>query len=574
MRYEEITNYLNDHSIIELSDHFGIPIPTLYRYLKRHGYTPVISDGYLIKNNELISDIDFGPKINSIAAGLVLSGACMGEHSMSITKSWSEIVGVLCAYMMLRPYSVGIKAVSGDKLLYECSLLFEGSPWDAIGPEGIGIWCMLSGARYGTGFLIHIPPMHMNRLQDNVMMLNQKYRWDFKIGKNFIYVPAGSSAVRVASPYIHEHYFHRIGVSADKCGMWIKEQPWYDELEKIRIKAVHPFIKRVPFTGAMYRAFDDEQKKKYLAAVFDQVRVRGFPYVLITDKDRENLFENMKRSTTKVDDDNYLKYNNSCNALPNSFMNHRYKLRVKKELSPLEVFSDDRLLKKVLHIQLRGDTDIKDSNIRGALSTYGTQAVGQFNPLFAKFFCDLYCIPGGLVIDPCAGFGSRLCGCISSGRRYRGIDPSTETYTALKEMILWFEKRGILGNIVRQGCGEDPELYQDVQADMAITSPPYFDREEYSYEDTQSFKKYPSIEGWLKSFLTPLIENVYSVLKPMCVFVLNIDDVEKSDIIDPSVKIAKDIGFLLEKTYYSNILTRPGTKKKSIEPYFVFRKGH
>jgi hypothetical protein len=331
-------------------------------------------------------------------------------------------------------------------------------------------------------------------------------------------------------------------------------------------------IKRKPFTGNMYRDLDDVQKKRYLMAVFSQVRVHGFPYIHITDKEREDCFENMKRSSIKVGENNCLKYNSTCNALPNSFMNHRYKLRVKNELSPVEVFSNDKLLKKVLKVQLRGNTNIKDSNIRGALSTYGTQAVGQFNPLFAKFFCDQYCVSGGTVVDPCAGFGARLCGCVSSGRKYIGIDPSTETYLALKELILWFESRGASGCSVKQGCGEDPELYNDVRADMVITSPPYFDREEYSDEDTQSFKRYPDVGSWLNRFLLPMIENVHSVLKSGCVFVLNIDDVDESDITDPAVKISKEIGFLLEKTYYSNMLTRPGTRKKSTEPYFVFRK--
>jgi tRNA G10 N-methylase Trm11 len=542
------------------------------RYLRRKGYKIVSNENYLIKNLNPTPVSSIDPTVYSIASGLIISGVRYNEGITLIERPWSDVIGLLCVCKMLGSSSVGVKEISGDKLLCEVYLPQNIDPWKHLDPVGIGIWCMLSGAHYGTGFLLHVHENFHDNLKGDVASLNGKYHWDIKIGDDFVYVPLGSPVVRLSSPYIHEYYHRRVGVTEDLCGAWLKSQSWYNDVEAIRKSAVHPFIKRNPFKVSMYQSMDDAQRKKYLLAVFSQVRVRGFPYVYLSNGEREECFNLMKKASINVGDNNCLKFNNACNSLPNSFMNHRYKLRVKNELSPWEIFNNDKLLKKVLNAQLRINTGIRDTNIRWALSTYSTQALGQFNPLFAKFFCDLYCVPCGVVLDPCAGFGSRLCGCVSSGRTYIGIDPSTDTYRALREMIDWFESIRITKCSIFHGCGEDPKLYKDIEADMAITSPPYFDREEYSYEDTQSFKKYTDIESWIKGFLFPMIRNVYITLKSGCVFVLNVDNVGEYDMINPTLDILKRIGFLLEKTFYSDALTRPGTEKKSTEPYFILRK--
>ena len=36
--------------------------------------------------------------------------------------------------------------------------------------------------------------------------------------------------------------------------------------------------------------------------------------------------------------------------------------------------------------------------------------------------------------------------------------------------------------------------------DLCFTSPPYFDTEKYSDEDTQSYKKFPTEDGWVNGF--------------------------------------------------------------------------
>ena len=58
--------------------------------------------------------------------------------------------------------------------------------------------------------------------------------------------------------------------------------------------------------------------------------------------------------------------------------------------------------------------------------------------------------------------------------------------------------------------------------DLCFTSPPYFDTEKYSDEDTQSYKKFPTEDGWVNGFLKKTIQNCYDGLKDNKYMLMNI----------------------------------------------------
>ena len=49
--------------------------------------------------------------------------------------------------------------------------------------------------------------------------------------------------------------------------------------------------------------------------------------------------------------------------------------------------------------------------------------------------------------------------------------------------------------------------------DMVFTSPPYFSVERYSYDDTQSWIRYKTIDDWNKNFLHYIRKNMASIKK-------------------------------------------------------------
>ena len=61
--------------------------------------------------------------------------------------------------------------------------------------------------------------------------------------------------------------------------------------------------------------------------------------------------------------------------------------------------------------------------------------------------------------------------------------------------------------------------------DTIFTSPPYFDVEKYSDEDTQSYKRYKTIDSWNKNFLHETLRLIIPTLKENGILAINIADV-------------------------------------------------
>jgi len=111
-----------------------------------------------------------------------------------------------------------------------------------------------------------------------------------------------------------------------------------------------------------------------------------------------------------------------------------------------------------------------------------------------------------------------------------------------------------------------------------FTSPPYFDRERYSIEDTQSWKRYgTSLELWLNGFLFKVIEKSFKWLKEGGRLILNINDVSNAPFCKRMLDYASSIGFKYEGVIGYEMTSRPGDGSLSdhiiYEPMFVWVKG-
>jgi hypothetical protein len=73
--------------------------------------------------------------------------------------------------------------------------------------------------------------------------------------------------------------------------------------------------------------------------------------------------------------------------------------------------------------------------------------------------------------------------------------------------------------------------------DFVFTSPPYFDREQYSADEAQSFRSYPMYHDWRDNFLKPTLTNAFNSLKSDRYLLWNIAD----------IKIGKDTFHPLEQ---------------------------
>ena len=141
------------------------------------------------------------------------------------------------------------------------------------------------------------------------------------------------------------------------------------------------------------------------------------------------------------------------------------------------------------------------------------------------------------IYDPSSGWGGRILGAMSSRKKvhYIGTDPNpdnfgryeavadfynsncvddySETFTQFFEV----EKQSNTYDVYRDGSeliGNNPKFQSyKGKLDLVFTSPPYFNREQYSQDENQSFKAYSQYDDWVENFLKPTLTTAYDYLK-------------------------------------------------------------
>ena len=325
----------------------------------------------------------------------------------------------------------------------------------------------------------------------------------------------------------------------------------------------------------VWKAFTDEELEEYKLKLFNFYKQHGFPYFDMTDEQCSRVVDNLLNfdSDRIILDEDYLKQVMNGLNLVNFFMPHIFEVKCRNFKSPMECFQDDEMLKKAIKKRLSMGDNMSHAGMRKALSwTHGTHRVSNFRPTIAKYIYDNYS-GDGRVLDFSSGFGGRLFGAFVSQKvkTYVGTDPSTKTYEGLIKLKDYLQTKIEKEVILHNQPFEDLEL-EDNSFDLAFSSPPYFNTEEYSYEDTQSFMKYDTKEKWRDGFLKPLVSNSYRYLKTDGYFIINIANVNSyKNLEEDLLEIAKEKGFNLVKTYKMN-LSKLMSKGYKYEPIYVFRK--
>ena len=243
--------------------------------------------------------------------------------------------------------------------------------------------------------------------------------------------------------------------------------------------------------------------------------------------------------------------------------------------------------------------EINETTVRSALSLRKGVA-SQFKPAIAKWLYDTY--KSENILDFSAGWGDRLCGFYSSekGKNFLGIDPNINLHSAYSNQIELYS--GLCRDDRKAktviGTAEDINLshYKD-KFDTVFTSPPYFNREKYTNDDTQSWFRYRSIETWLEMFLFKTIKNIEPTIKKGGILAINISDVCSTskgrktkdwlEICNPMLDYVDSLGiFTLDKIIGYKISKKPGSLKDNplsitennkgnftfCEPIFIWRK--
>jgi hypothetical protein len=192
-----------------------------------------------------------------------------------------------------------------------------------------------------------------------------------------------------------------------------------------------------------------------------------------------------------------------------------------------------------------------------------------------------------VVLDPCSGWGSRLLGTLCVFHRlkedyfyrygkqlhvsYLSTDPNTLVHDRFENIVLdWFETvepeithkyfhfdKEVLGCETTEFldyCKTVLKNFGLKSVNVSFTSPPYFNREKYSKDKSQSYLMYPTYPLWRIKFLKGMIDNVHELLLPGGRFYLNISNtLEPDGRINPmesdSVTFFRECGMKEVKTY-------------------------
>lgn len=229
-------------------------------------------------------------------------------------------------------------------------------------------------------------------------------------------------------------------------------------------------------------------------------------------------------------------------------------------------FYDDVKLKRAIRIcfEHRDENNLASPTaIRRALELVTGGNIQNFKPQNARAIVENICpVMRGRIYDYSCGYGGRLLGITSSNMQYSyvGVDPNTKTVEYLDYFnSLLQESVGLTGEII---CSTS-EDYVPHDIDCAFSSPPYFNLEKYSDENTQCMVRYTTLDQWFEGYVEPTISNIHQGLVSDGVFATNIADYksygkEEYKVVDKWIETAEKIGFKHVNTIKMMLNTRPG----------------
>lgn len=339
-------------------------------------------------------------------------------------------------------------------------------------------------------------------------------------------------------------------------------------------------IENIYQNESYWKDFNEKELDAYAERIFHYYRNKGFPFYDTSADCRDNEFKKFFRyDCSNIVVNKKIKQTMHALSLAWSYMPHSFSVVCNNMKTPMQIYEDDVLFLKAIKKRLKIGTYITDSGIRKILKGYsGVQTVSNFRPTSAVAIYDMYSGKGN-VLDMSSGYGGRLLGALKSKRviSYTGLEPCSETYSGLLNIIKDYSNQydmfGKPKKIKIHMVGSE-DFVEKNNYDLCFTSPPYFDLEKYSEEETQSYVKYPNVESWYDGFLKKTIQNSYFSLKQNGFMVLNIKNTKGlPGFVEKTKEYALDCGFVLSDLLYLELSQQSFMKKTSNnEPVLVFKK--
>lgn len=317
-------------------------------------------------------------------------------------------------------------------------------------------------------------------------------------------------------------------------------------------------------------SLSDSEKTCWVDEVFTILRGISFPFPEVAGAvEALEGFDKLVQVRTSLEGKEIRPRSHAGLPLCGGYFPNRYRASWRGTRTAFEDWHLDAPLRWAIRFQLDSGGPVLPHRVLRVI-TMQRRTPTIFRPVVAKYVYQTYCPSGGLVWDPCSGFGGRLLGALAAGVRYVGTDVEPDTVDGNNRLAK------VLGKEDRARVVLHPaETFQPPEGtDLVFTSPPYFSTEIYGVSDEQSAQQYPSFDRWLEGFLRPLVQTAYRVLPTGGHLVLNVNDIRHRGRVFPLVArtgtTATEAGFTLVDTLVMPLARL--NKAHAWEPVLVFRK--
>jgi len=267
------------------------------------------------------------------------------------------------------------------------------------------------------------------------------------------------------------------------------------------------------FPAVDWPSWSDSRKTAEVERLVRAYRSAGFPWQVVRSRAERDPLALVGKAKVVVEGDAVVGVSRvgqlTCLAA------HPQRLRAcyRGQPSVVEAFEDDAWLLKALRFQLDHGDPVVPHRLLRALSAL-VHGPMNFPPALARWFVDAYAPEGGVVLDPCSGYGGRLLGALASMKKvtYIGADVEPENATGNRELAR------LAGASDRVDQSE--RAVEDADwpvADLALVGPPYYNRERYGAAADARLAAYPTYGSWVEGFLRLLVERTMSSV-PRAVF--------------------------------------------------------
>lgn len=283
------------------------------------------------------------------------------------------------------------------------------------------------------------------------------------------------------------------------------------------------------------------------------------------DINEKDIFKSLKCDLTDINEITAQKTTKS-NKIIRKYMPHIYEVEDYKGNSIRTLWTEDNLTRAFKLLDKPNYT--VNSQLSELFKKLKYTPVTIYSPIMTKRLLETLDCKN--VFDPCIGWGGRMVGTTVIDGSYTGCEPFKKTFDGLQKLANDLDINDNI-NIYNEPVEDVLHRLNDIEFDICLTSPPYYNLEVYSHEETQSIKRYKSYEEWLEGFIKPIIEYVCThVTKYSCWSVKDFKTDQKYNLFNDIKNIHEENNWILDRQFAIGKTTKNGKTNGDIT--YVFKK--